>query len=481
MGYAIRIKILGYLLLLESALMLPALGIAFYDKSHDMKPFLVTIFITAILGFVLSKISKGGDENITTKDGLAIVVLGWIFLSLFGALPLYLSKGVPTYIDAFFETVSGFTTTGATIIKDVEALPRGLLFWRSFSHWIGGMGILVFTISLLPALGIGGFQIFKAESPGPVAGKIAPRIKDTAKILYTIYFSITVIQVIMLLFGGMNLFDSLVHTFGTVGTGGFGIKGNSIGYYNSSYINMVIGFFMMFSGVNFSLYYLAYQGRWRDALKDEELRLYLKIIIIATIAIAINLFMTNYGGIKKALEDAFFQVSSIITTTGYSTADFDLWPNFSRSIIVLLMFIGGCAGSTAGGIKIIRHLVLFKTVRREIVKLFHPRAIRPIKVNGKAMAEETVQGINAFMALYFLIFGISVVLITLEGLDLVSAFTSIATTFGNVGPGLNLVGPANNFSDFSLISKLYLSVLMLLGRLELWTIIALSVPRNLVQ
>ncbi len=476
MDYGIVLMILGKLLILESILMTPSLIISIYTRGHDFKALAITILISLVLGVLFSRLKKVRMENITIKEGLAIVSYGWVILSLIGALPLYLSGGVPTYIDAFFETVSGFTTTGATVIEGVEKLPMGVMFWRSFTHWIGGMGILVFTISLLPALGIGGFQIFKAESPGPVAGKIAPKIKDTAKILYTIYFSITIVQVVLLLLGGMNLYDSLVYTFGTVGTGGLATKSASVGYYKSNYIHMVIGVFMVLSGVNFSLYYSIFKGKWEEARDDEELKLYLIIITIAVLGIMINLLKTSYTSVGLAFKDSFFQVGSIITTTGYSTTDFNLWPTFSKSILFLLMLIGGCAGSTAGGSKVIRVLVLLKLIKREILKIFHPRAVRPIKINGKIMSDETIESINAFMALYIIIFFLSTILITLENVDLVTAASSVAATLGNIGPGLNMVGPASTFAGYSPVAKFYFSILMLLGRLELFTIIALLVP-----
>lgn len=477
MNYGIVLKILGNILTVESLFMLPSLFISLYMKEGDTKAFIITILITASIGLILSR-NKRYKNVINAKEGLAIVALGWFFMSLFGALPLYLSGNIATYIDAVFETVSGFTTTGATVITNVEVLPHGILFWRSFTHWIGGMGILVFTLALLPALGIGGFQIFKAESPGPIAGKIAPRVRDTAKILYVTYFTITIIQVILLKIGGMSLFDSFVYTFGTVGTGGLATKGASVGAYNSSYIHIVIGIFMLLSGVNFSLYYSMFHGKIKDILKDEELRLYFGIVFVAIICIGINLYMTSYSKLGLAFRDSFFQVSSIITTTGYTTANFDVWPSFSKAILLLLMFIGGSAGSTAGGMKVIRILVLFKLIKREILKLFHPRAVIPIKTNGKILANETIAGINSFMSLYMILFALSTILITLEGVDLISAASSVAATLGNIGPGLGFVGPTSTFNGYSQIAKMFFSLLMLLGRLELFTIIALLAPRN---
>lgn len=477
MNYGIVLKVLGSILILESILMTPSLFISLYTDQSDKLAFLITILITGMIGFILTR-KRSRNRHINAKEGLVIVALGWIFISLLGALPLYISGSTSTYIDAFFEIVSGFTTTGATIITNVEILPMGILFWRSFTHWIGGMGILVFTLALLPALGIGGFQIFKAESPGPIAGKIAPRIKDTAKILYITYFAITLIQVILLKLGGMSLFDSLVYTFGTVGTGGFATKNASVGAYNSTYIHLVIGSFMVLSGVNFSLYYSLFKGKIKDVFRDEELRLYFAIIFIAVVAIAINLFKTTYSNMGLAFRDSFFQVGSIMTTTGYSTANFDIWPTFSKAILLLLMFIGASAGSTSGGMKVIRILVILKLVKREILKIFHPRAVIPVKLNDKILPNETIAGINSFTGLYMIIFVLSTILISLEGVNLESAASSVAATLGNIGPGLGFVGPTNTFNGYSQAAKAFFSLLMLLGRLELFTIIALFAPKN---
>jgi trk system potassium uptake protein TrkH len=457
--------------------MVPSYAIALFTHGNDENAFLFTIILTALIGLVLAK-RKARTNKISARDGFAIVTFGWLLASLLGALPLYLPGYTNTYIDALFEIVSGFTTTGATILANVEVLPKGVLFWRSFTHWIGGMGILVFTLALLPALGIQGFQIYKAESPGPVAGKIAPRLKDTAKILYVTYFTITIIQVILLLIGGMSLFEALVYTFGTVGTGGLSIHNASVGAYNSTYIHLVIGTFMILSGVNFSLYYLGYKGRIRDVFMDEELRLYLIVIGLAVVSIALNLILTSYDSIGMAFRDAYFQVSSIITTTGYTTVDYDLWPSFSKGILLLLMFTGACAGSTAGGMKMIRLLVSLKLIKREIGKSFHPRAMMPIKVNGKIMSNETVSGINSFLALYLLIFIIATLLITLEGVSLISAISSVAATLGNIGPALEFAGPTRNFVYYSQPAKALFTLLMLLGRLELFTVIALFAPRT---
>lgn len=477
MNYGIVRRVLGSILLLEAMFMIPSLLISLYTKQTDTLGFFFTIIVTGLFGLILTK-SNNERSQIHHKEGLAIVTFAWICVSLLGALPLYISGSTATYIDAFFEIVSGFTTTGATVIPDIESLPMGILFWRSFTHWIGGMGILVFTLALMPALGIGGFKIYKAESPGPVAGKIAPRIKSSAKILYVTYFFITIVQVVLLKVGGMTLFESFVYTFGTVGTGGFSTKNASVGAYSSTYLQVVIATFMLISGVNFSLYYSLFKGRVKMIFKDEELRLYLLIVGIAVASITLNLFWTSYSSLGLALKDAYFQVASIMTTTGYSTVDFDLWHPFSKSILFVLMIIGASAGSTAGGMKVIRLLVIFKLIKREILKIFHPRAVIPIKINGKVMANETIAGINSFTGLYMIIFFVSTILVSLEGVGLESAITSVAATLGNIGPGLSFVGPTSTFNGYSQVAKLFFSLLMLLGRLELFTMIALFAPRN---
>ncbi len=477
MNYSIVTKLVGILLLFEAAFMLPAQFISIYYNQSDQSAFFISILIIFVIGFSMTRV-KTTNQKIKTKEGLAIVSLGWLFTSIFGALPFVLSGSLPSFVDAFFETVSGLTTTGASVVKDIEALPMGILFWRSFTHWVGGMGILVFTVAILPIFGVGGFQIFKAESPGPVADKVVPRIKDTAKILYITYISITIIEFILLLFGGMTWFDSALHTFGTVGTGGFSTKNASIGAYDSTYIHLVITIFMILSGANFSLYFAFYKGKWRDAIKNEELRLYLTIILLATVFIGANLYFTTYEASGLAFRDAFFQVGSLITTTGYMTADFDQWPTFSKSILFLLFFIGGSAGSTSGGIKVIRILVLLKFVKREIKKIFHPRALIPIKIQNKSISSDVSASISSFFMLYLFLFIIGTILISLEDIGLESAASAVAATLGNIGPGFGVVGPTQNFSGFSDFSKIVFSILMLFGRLELFTIIALIVPKS---
>ncbi|NLV89576.1 MAG: TrkH family potassium uptake protein [Tissierellia bacterium] len=477
MNYGIVLRVLGSILMLEALFMVPSLLISFYTGQVDRFAFLITIIITGITGIILNR-RKTPDRHIRPKDGLAIVTIGWVLVSIFGALPLYISGSTSTYIDALFEIVAGFTTTSAIIVSDVESLPLGILFWRSFTNWIGGMGILVFTLAILPALGISGFQLFKAETPGPIAGKFVPRIKDTAKILYGTYITITIIEVVLLMLGGMSLFESIVYTFGTVATGGFSIKNASLGAYNSNYIHFIVGLFMILSGVNFSIYYSLFKGRWKEILRDEEVKLYFVIILLAAIAIGINLYKTSYTSLGLAFKDSFFHVGSVITTTAYYTTNFDLWPAFSKSILLLLMFIGGCAGSTAGGMKIIRILIIFKVIKRDVLKIFHPRAVSPVKLNSRILPSETIARIYSFAGLYLILFALSTILISLEGIDLVSASSAVIASLSNIGLGFGIVGPMKSFSDFSQLSKLFLSLLMLLGRLELFTVIALMAPKN---
>lgn len=477
MNFGIVIRVLGILLIIESILMLPSLIISIYTNGTDTNGFLMAIFISLVLGLILSRF-KSDSKQVSARDGLAIVGLGWFMFSLIGAIPIYKAEITVDFIDGFFESVSGFTATGASLLADVESLPMGIVFWRSFSHWIGGMGILVFTISLLPALGIGGFQIYKAESPGPIAGKIAPRIRDTAKILYVTYFSLTVLNVVFLLLGGMTLFDSILYAFSTVGTGGFATKNNSIAFYDSTYIHVVLSMFMILSGINFSLYYSIYNRKWTKLYEDEEVKLYLGLILVSTIAVCVNLLMTQYRDLGLAIRDSFFQVTSIISTTGYTTVDFETWPSFSQGILIILMFIGGSAGSTAGGIKIARVLIMFKLIKRGIVKIFHPRAIISVKSSGKAVTDETISGIYSFISLYLLIFIIATLLISLEGISLGTSASTVLATLGNIGIGRGFAGFTSEFAGFHQLTKLLLSLLMILGRLELFTIIALFAPKN---
>lgn len=477
MNYGLVGRVFGNLLLVEAALFTIPLGISlYYQERAAILGFLVSMVITGIVGFAASNLpTRSGRLRI--RESLLIVTLGWVGASFFGSLPFVLSGSIPSWIDAFFETVSGLTTTGSTIIENVEVLPLGMLFWRSFTHWLGGMGILVLTLAILPTLGVGGFQIFKAESPGPTPDKLTPRIGVTTKVLYTVYLVITLIQIFVFRLVGLSWFESSVFSFGTVGTGGLSIYNDSLARFsaNSLLINAIaVG--MLLSGVNFSLYYDLWKRRWRQMLYNEELRLYLAIVVLSVVAISLNLRGRVYDSVGETVKHALFQVSSIITTTGYTTVDFDLWPTFSKGILFVLMFVGGSAGSTAGSIKVIRLLVAGKVVKREVGKTLHPQMVVPITINGKIVAPEIVSGVASFYFLYVLTFIIGSLLISLEGLDLISSMSSVAATLGNIGPGFGAVGPSRTFASFSGASKLLFSLFMLLGRLELFTLLSILTP-----
>lgn len=462
------------LVLLGLAMILPLLW-AVYDQSPDRMAFIYSIVITLISGFVIT-LAVPQKGKIRYREGFAIVTLGWLLASLYGCLPYLLSGVCSSFPDAFFETVSGFTTTGASIFTNVEGLPRGILFWRSLTHWLGGMGIIVFLVALLSQLGVGANRIFRAEVPGPVTLKIMPRISETAKILWFTYLVMTILETVLLWFLGMPLFDSLCHTFGTLATGGFSIKNTSIGYYEQASIQWVITIFTFLSGANFALYYQALRGRSLKAFwRNEEFRFYSAVVLVATALIAFNT-SSLFSSIEELIRTSAFQVVSIITTTGYSTADFNLWPYMSQALLVMLMFVGGCSGSTSGSIKVGRILILLRQGVLEIRKLIHPRAVFSLKIGGKNISNELVSNVMQFFFLYVVIFAISGIAMTAMGLDLKDAFTSVAATFGNVGPGLGLVGPAGNYSMITSQGKLLLSFLMLLGRLEIYTVFVMFSP-----
>lgn len=476
MNYGTVFKLVGSILIVDAFLMLPALLIAMFYRESSFSAFLITFILTLSTGLLFSKVLfKQKIKAINIKQGLSIVTFGWIFVSLLGSLPFYLSGSTATLIDAIFETISGFTTTGASIMPDVEILDKSILFWRSFTHWIGGMGILVFTLALLPAYGIGNFQIFKAEAPGPTHGRLEPHIKNTARTLYITYIGLTLVQILFLLIGRVSLFDAALLTFGTVGTGGFAPYNASIANF-SSYVQMIISLFMILAGVNFTLHVLAIKGKLKEVFSDSEFKMYLKIIGFSIVIISLNLAIVHYDDVWYSIRDAIFQVASIITTTGYATVDFQTWPSFSKFILLGLMFVGGSAGSTAGGMKVIRILISLKLVRREISKIFHPNAVVPIKLGKKIVPNEVVARINSFITLHFLVFVIGTILISLDQVDMITAMSSVAATLNNIGPGLELVGPTGNYAHFSNFSKLVFSFVMLLGRLELFTVIALLAP-----
>lgn len=470
MNYSIIIHIIGWILKFQAAFMALPLVTSLIYREKDGFIFLIIIGFCLLAGTALT-FKKPANNVFHTKEGCVIVALSWIVLSLTGALPFTLSGSIPNYIDAIFETVSGFTTTGASVLSRVEALSHCMLIWRSFTHWIGGMGVLVFLLCLLPQINGYHMSLMRAESPGPTVSKLVPKVQSTAKILYTIYFGMTMLQILLLLLGKMPLFDAICTAFGTAGTGGFGIHSDSIAGY-STYIQVVVTIFMILFGVNFTFYYLVLTKKIRTALKIEEVRVYFATIVLSVLVIAVNI-RHLYGNMGIALKDAAFQVGSIITTTGFATADFNLWPELSRTILVLLMFIGACAGSTGGGIKVSRLIILFKAIRKELVLYLHPSAVKKVKMDGKSIPHEVVRSTNIFMSTYVLIFAVSVLIISLDNFDLITNFTSVAATLNNIGPGLEVVGPTGNFAMFSYPSKIVLIFDMLAGRLEIFPLLLL--------
>lgn len=465
--------ILGHVLKIEALLLLlPCLVALIYRESSGFA-FLITFGICGLLGILMTH-KKPATFVFYLKEGCVTTALSWIFLSIFGCLPFVFSGEIPSFTDALFETISGFTTTGASILSDVESLSCCSLFWRSFTHWIGGMGVLVFLLAIIPLTGGSHINLMRAESPGPSVGKLVPKVRYTARILYIIYFGITIIEIILLLIGRMPVFDAVTISFGTVGTGGFGIKNDSLASY-SSYIQWIVTIFMILSGVNFNAYYLILFRRWKKALNMEEVKYYFIIIGAATAIIFINIYDTSLG-ILGALRHAAFQVGSIITTTGYATMDFNLWSPSTKTVLVLLMFIGACAGSTGGGIKVSRFVVAVKTIIKEMTSYIHPKSIQKIKIDGKPVDHEVIRSINVYFITFIVLFSASVFLVSLEGKDLTTNFTAVAATINNIGPGLELVGPTQNFGGFSAFSKYILMFDMLAGRLELFPLLILFHP-----
>lgn len=467
MNYKIVLKIIGNVLVYEALLLLLPFAIALTYSGEDANSFLITIAITLIVALVLRNI-KIKDKSMYAKEGFLTVGLAWIAIAAFGALPFVISGSIPSYIDAFFETVSGFTTTGATILTEVESLPKGILFWRSLTHWIGGMGFLIFVLALVPTIGSNSIHLLKAESPGPNPGKIVPKIRETAKILYIIYLVLTIIQAILLILSGLSVYDSVIHALGTAGTGGFSNMNLSVGAFNNPAAEWIITIFMIIFGVNFSLYFQLIKGNIKGFFKNEELKYYLLIVLVSIVFIAINIIDFNNGNIGLSIRQSSFQVASIISTTGYATTDFNLWPSLSKTIIMILMIVGAMAGSTAGGIKTIRLVIMLKAVRRGIDKILHPKRIQSVKIDGKVVDEETISGVLLFIAAYSVIYLIALFIVSFNGFDLVTNITSVLTAISNVGPGLEMVGPMGNFSNFSKLSKIVLSFCMLAGRLEIY-------------
>ncbi len=461
--------IAGKIVGVEAALLMLPLVVSLIYQDGCTGDFLLAaaaaLCIMALTGF-----KKPENTVIYAREGFAIVALAWLLMSAVGALPFFTSGQIPSYIDCLFEMVSGFTTTGATILTDVEVISHGLLFWRSFSHWVGGMGVLVFALAIIPLAGRRSMFIMRAEVPGPVKGKLAPKLKDTAKILYAIYMALSVLQLVLLIAGGMPVFDSFIHMFGSAGTGGFSNMNLSVGAYNSPYIEWVIAIFMALFGINFNIYYFLLIKNFSAAFKNSEMRWYLGILVGTALLITVNISHT-YSSISECFRHAFFQVSSIMTTTGYATANFDLWPQFSKTMLLLLMFIGASAGSTGGGIKVARVLILYRAAKKEIQRVLHPRAVSLVEMDEKSLSEGTINGTYMYLVVYLGVFVGSVCLVSLNNMDFVSTFSAVAACFNNIGPGLGIVGPMGNFSTFNNLSKLVLTFSMLLGRLELFPLI----------
>lgn len=475
MNYKMTAYVLGKMLGVEAlVLCIPAAVSLIYGETSDMAAFGITSAVLCVF-FLLFGRKKPENGRIYGKDGLVIVAAAWILWSVFGALPFYLSREIPSYVDALFETVSGFTTTGSTILTDIEALSYGMNFWRCLTHWIGGMGVLVFVMVVTSLDDKSSMHLMRAEVPGPEADKLVPKARETAKLLYAMYLALTVAEIIFLLAGGMNLYDSIIHSFSTAGTGGFANHNSSVAYYDSAYIDGVITVFMILFGINFNMYFLLLIKDVKSVWKNEEVRAYLGIIVAATLVITCNV-LSIYKEPLKAFRYSIFQVASIITTTGFATADFNLWPELSKCILLLIMVVGACAGSTGGGVKVSRFLILWKSILKQVKGMLHPKSVNVVKVNGKKISNETLQGVYAYFSAYVFVFGISVLLVALDNFDFATTISGVLTTLSNVGPGISRVGPIENFQSFSVLSKIVFSMDMLIGRLEIFPFLMICSP-----
>jgi trk system potassium uptake protein TrkH len=465
--------IIGRMLGVEAlVLLIPAFVGFLYQE--EVAAFLFTSMILGTV-YALCGLRKPDNTIIYGKEGFVIIASAWILWSLFGALPFFLSGAIPSYIDAFFETVSGFTTTGSTILTDIASLPKGMNFWRCLTHWIGGMGVLVFVMVIVSLEEKNSMHLMRAEVPGPETDKLVPKARQSAKILYGMYFGLTVLQVILLLFGGMDLYDSIIHAFSTAGTGGFNNRNNSVAYYDSAYIDGVITTFMILFGINFNMYYLLLLKKVKAVLKNEEVRVYLGIIAATTLLITTNI-LSIYEAPLKAFRYAVFQVASVITTTGFATADYNLWPEFSKTLLLMLMVVGACAGSTGGGMKVSRIIIMAKSVWKEMHRMLKPKSVSIVKVNGKKIEEDTMNGVFVYVVAYVIFLVVSVLLISLNNFDFATTFSSVLTTMNNIGPGIAAVGPVENFSAFSDFSKIIFCLNMLVGRLEIFPFLVLFSP-----
>lgn len=475
MKYKIVFYTVGRVMLFEAALLVIPLAVSLIFGESCAVSFVISALVAAALGFAMTMPCRGAEKNIFIREGLAVVALSWVCISAVGALPFVISGEIPLYIDAFFETVSGFTTTGASILTDVESMSRGLLFWRSLTHWLGGMGILVFVVAIMEKVSDRSINIMRAEMPGHSVDKLTPRSRSTAKILYYIYLALTALEIIFLLCGGMPLYDSIVHALGTAGTGGFGIKADSLASY-SHYLQWVITVFMLLFGVSFNLYYLLLLKKWRAVLDSNELKCYFGIWLAAFLIIAVNIY-PMYGSVADAVRLSAFQVSSLVTTTGYATADFNLWPQLSKAVLFLLMFVGGCMGSTAGGLKMSRIVVLAQSVRNELRHALRPRSVSSVRLNGRRLDPQEVKSVHSYFAIYITVIIAVFLLISFEPFGFETNLSAAVSCVNNIGPGFDLVGPAASYADYSGFSKLVLSLAMLLGRLEIFPMLLLFSPK----
>lgn len=474
MNYKLIFSMIGSILKYECLLMFLPLFVSLLYK-ESITPFIITVVLLFIFSYSLKKLNPR-TKYLQLREGFIIVALSWIALSVFGAMPFYFSGYFESYIDCFFEAVSGFTTTGASILSDIEVLPKGILFWRSFTHWIGGMGILVFALAIMPKMNGSAVSLLKAESPGPNPGKIVPKIKDSAKIMYIMYLALTIIQIILLIIFGMPVFDSFIHSFGTAGTGGFSCMNLSMGAYNDVPVEIVTTIFMILFGINFNVYFYILNKNFKQFFKNEEVRLYLGIIFISTLVIAIDIVGMYQNSWSEAFRHSSFQVATIITTTGFSTTDFNLWPTLSKVIIIILMFLGANAGSTGGGIKTVRILLLFKKLKVELAKIIHPRVVNTVKSEGKTVDSNIMHSIMQFFFIYIVFIVLGTLLISVDNYDIETTVTAVISAVSNIGPGLGLVGPTSNFSIFSKFSKMVLSFCMLAGRLEFLPMLLIFMP-----
>ncbi|MFQ5770568.1 MAG: TrkH family potassium uptake protein [bacterium] len=472
MDFKAVLHVLGALLVFVGLTLLLPMGFALYYNEGDFFALLWSLLITIAIGVLLWKLTPAKPE-LKIREGFAVVTFGWILLAGFATLPFLLSDVKISFTDAFFETMSGFTTTGATILTDVEALPHGLLFWRSLTHWLGGMGIIVLSLAILPMLGVGGMQLFKAEVPGPQVDKLRPRVQDTAKILWGVYVLFSVIELVLLKVGGMTLFDAACHTFGTMATGGFSTKNAGIGYYQSTYIEYVITFFMIIAGTNFALHYRAIKGQFRSYFHSSEFRFYLGVIGLATILVFLDLRYVHHFSPSSSFEKSIFQVTSLMTTTGYHSADYETWSVSSQLILIVLMFIGGCAGSTGGSIKVIRIYLTVKYSLVQLKKLLHPNAVIPIRMSNRSIPPQAITDILGFLLLYITIFVLASIFMSFLGLDIITSVSTVVSTLGNIGPGIETIGPTENFAHIPTLGKWVLSFLMLTGRLEIYTVLVI--------